>query len=186
MPTVFWDSQGSVLEHYQERGTTINSARYSEMLTDRLKPAIRSKRRGLLSKGVVLLHDNARPHTAAHTVETLCKLKFEVMVQPPYSPDLAPSDYHLFGPLKEALRGRRFTSGQEVKEAVYAWLAAQPKPSFRRASGSLCNDGPSALKINAVQCSDPGFIPDGIKNFNLYSGTGCVSFVCVLSYVASG
>ena len=130
MLTVFWDSQGPVLEHYQERGTTINSARYSEMLTDRLKPAIRSKRRGLLSKSVVLLHDNAHPHTAAHTAETLRKLKFDVMAHPPYSPDLAPSDYHLFGPLKEALRGRRFTSDQEVKEAVHAWLAAQPKAFF--------------------------------------------------------
>ena len=74
MLTVFWDSQGPVLEHYQERGTTINSARYSEMLTDRLKPAIRSRRRGLLLKSVVLLHDNARQHIAAHTAATLRKL----------------------------------------------------------------------------------------------------------------
>ena len=75
MPTMFWDSQGPVLEHYQERGTIINSARYSEMLTDKVKPAIRRRRRELLSKSVVLLHDNARPHTAAHTAETLRKLK---------------------------------------------------------------------------------------------------------------
>ena len=122
MLTVFWDSQGSVLEHYQERGTTINSVRYIEMLACRLKPEIRSKRRGLLTRGVVLLHDNA-----AHTTETLRKLKFKVMAHPPYSPDLAPSDYHLFSPLKEALRGRGFTSDQEVKEAVHAWLAAQLK-----------------------------------------------------------
>ena len=67
-----------------------NNKQYSEMLTDRLKPAIRSKRRGLLSKGAVLLHENARPHTAAHTAEMLRKLKFEVMAHPPYSPDLAP------------------------------------------------------------------------------------------------
>ena len=120
MLTEFWDSQGPVLEYYQERGTTINSAQYSEKLTDRLKPANRSKRRGLLSKSFVLLHDNARPHTAAHTVETLRKLKFEVMAHPLYSHDLAPSDYHLFGPLKEALRCRRFTSDQEVKEEVHA------------------------------------------------------------------
>ena len=108
----------------------INSAQYSEMLTDRLKSAIRRKHRGLLSKVVVLLHDNARPHTAAHTAEMLWKLKFEVMAHPPYSPDLVPPDYHLFGPLKEALRGSRFTSDQEVKEAVHAWLAAQLKTSF--------------------------------------------------------
>ena len=130
MLTVFWDSQGVVLEHYQEKGITINSARYSEMLIDKLKPAIRSKRRGLLSNGVVLLHDNARPHTAAHTVETLQKLNFEMLDHPPYSPDLAPSDFHLFGPLKQALRGRRFTSDEAVKEAVHSWLAAQPKTFF--------------------------------------------------------
>jgi hypothetical protein len=35
----FWDSQGPVLERYQERSTTINSARYSDVLTDRLNPA---------------------------------------------------------------------------------------------------------------------------------------------------
>ena len=85
-----------------------------------------SKLRGLLSKCVVLLHDNARPHTA----ETLRKLKFEVMTHPPYSPHHAPSDYHLFGPLKEALRGRCFTSDQEVKEAMHAGLAAQRKTFF--------------------------------------------------------
>ena len=128
MLTVFWDSQGPVLEHYQERGTTINSARYSEMLTDRLKPAIRSKRRGLLSKSVVLLYDNARPHTAAHTAEMLQELQFEVKAHPLYSPALALSDYHLFGPLKVVLRVRRFTSDQEVKEVLHVWLAAQPKP----------------------------------------------------------
>ena len=127
--TVFWDSQGPVLEHYQERGTTINSARYSEMLTDRLKPAIWSKCRGLLSK-VVLLHDNALPHTAAHTAEMLQKLKFEVMSHPPYSPNLAPFDYHLFGPLKEALRGCRFTLDQKGKEAVHAWHTVQLKTFF--------------------------------------------------------
>lgn len=68
MLTVFWDSQGPIMEHYQERGSTINSAPYSEMLIDKLKPEIWSKRWGQLSKGIVLLHDNARPHTAAHTV----------------------------------------------------------------------------------------------------------------------
>jgi histone-lysine N-methyltransferase SETMAR len=100
------------------------------MLTDWLKPATRSKPRGLLSKGVVLLHDNDRPHTAAHTAETLRKLKFDVMAHPSYSLDLASSDYHLFGPLKEALRGRRFTSDEVEKEAVHAWLASQPKTFF--------------------------------------------------------
>jgi hypothetical protein len=72
----------------------------------------------------VLLHDNA------HTAETLWKLKFNVMAHPPYSPDQASSDYHLFGPLIESLRDCRFTSDQEVKDAAHAWLTAQLKTLF--------------------------------------------------------
>jgi histone-lysine N-methyltransferase SETMAR len=58
------------------------------------------------------------------------QLGFELLQHPPYSPDLAPSDYHIFGPLKEALRGCRFTSNEEVKEAVHIWLREQPKNFF--------------------------------------------------------
>ena len=84
----------------------------------------------MLSKKVLLHHDNARPHTAAATVETVQQLGFKLLQQPPYSPDLAPSDYHIFSPLKEALRGHRFTSDEEVKEAVHAWLQEQHKCFF--------------------------------------------------------
>ena len=111
------------------RLTTDEVANHLQII-GRLKPEIWSKRRRQLSKGIVLLHDNARSHTAAHTVETLQKHKFEVLAHPPYSTNVAPSDYHLFGPLEEVLRGRRFTSAQELKEAVHAWLAAQPKTFY--------------------------------------------------------
>ena len=130
MLTVFWDSQGPILETYQERGTIVTSATYCDMLQRELKPAIRSKIRGKLSKEVLLLHDNARPHTTANTLETLKQLKREDMEHPPYSPDLAPSDFHLYGPLKDALRGRRFSCDDDVKAAVHQWLRAQPKTFF--------------------------------------------------------
>ena len=99
------------------------------MLQRELKPAIRSKRRGKLSKEILLLY-NAHPHTAAHTLETLKQLKWEAMEHPAYSPDLAPSDFHLFGPFKEALRGRQFSRDDDVKAAVHQWLRAQPKTFF--------------------------------------------------------
>ena len=92
-----------------------------------MKPANRSKRRGKLSKEILLLYDNARPHTAAHTLETPKQLKWEAMEHPAYSPDLAPSDFYLFGPLKNALWGRRFSSDDDVKAAVHQWLRTQPK-----------------------------------------------------------
>jgi len=84
----------------------------------------------MLSKKVLQHHDSAHPHTAAATVETVHQLGFELLQHPPYSPDLAPSSYHFFSPLKEALRGHRFTSDEEVKEVVHTWLREQPKSFF--------------------------------------------------------
>jgi hypothetical protein len=76
------------------------------------------------------LYDNARPHTAAHTLKPLKQLKREAMEHPAYSPDLAPADFHLLGPLKEALRRKRFSCNDYVKEAVHQWLRAQPNTFF--------------------------------------------------------
>ena len=79
---------------------------------------------------MLLLHDNARPHTANKTVETINQLGFEVLEHPAYSPDLAPSNYDLFGPLKNALQDHRFSTEKEVQEAVHKWLRDQPKTFF--------------------------------------------------------
>jgi hypothetical protein len=47
--TLFWDSQGAILQHYHEQDETINSSHHSELLRDKLKPAIWSKCQGQLS-----------------------------------------------------------------------------------------------------------------------------------------
>jgi histone-lysine N-methyltransferase SETMAR len=130
MLTTFWDSQGPILETYLERGTTGTSTTYCDMLQRGLKPAIHCKRRGKLSKGVLLLHDNACLHTVTCTLETLRKLKQKVMEHPAHSPHLAPSDLHLFVSLKEAVGGRRCRCHKDVKNAVHQWLCAQPKTLY--------------------------------------------------------
>ena len=45
-------------------------------------------------------------------------------VQPPYSPDIAPSDFYLFGYLKEVLKGQRFESPEELFSAIREILDA--------------------------------------------------------------
>jgi histone-lysine N-methyltransferase SETMAR len=70
---------------------------YCETLK-KLRGAIQNKRRGMLTSCVMLLRDNARPHTstAARTRALLEHFNWELFDHIPYSPDLAPSDYHLF------------------------------------------------------------------------------------------
>ena len=48
---------------------------------------------------------------------------------PPYSFDLAPSNYHLFGAIKDALRDKHYGNDKEVKITFKNWLCKQP-PEF--------------------------------------------------------
>ncbi|GFR68206.1 histone-lysine N-methyltransferase SETMAR [Elysia marginata] len=89
---------------------------------DFLGEAIRRKRPGQLTNGVILQHDNARPHTARVTQGWLEKYGWDILPHPPHSPDLTPSDYHLFGPLKRELVGKRFDDDKELVDHVWKWL----------------------------------------------------------------
>ena len=137
MLTLFWDELGVILEHYEPRRNTVNSATYADLLKNHLRPAIKSKQRGLLSTGVLLQHDNARPHTACSIVATIQDLSFECLPHPPHSPDLASSDFHVYGPLKEAMGDKSFRSDEEVQQAVQEWLRSQPKDFFSRGIHAL-------------------------------------------------
>ena len=76
----------------------------------------------MLTKGICLLQDNARPHIARQTVTLLDQFGWNIITHPPYSPDLAPCDYHLFPKLKEHLAGRGFSNDDEVKVTVQHFL----------------------------------------------------------------
>ena len=59
---------------------------------------------------------------AVKTLDLLNRFGWEIFSHPPYSPDLAPSDYHLFSKLKEFLGGKQFAGDDELKDAVNRWL----------------------------------------------------------------
>jgi histone-lysine N-methyltransferase SETMAR len=63
-------------------------------------------------------HENARPHTAAATQDLIATFGWEQFDHPSYSPDLAPSNFHVFLHLKNFLGGRWFHDDNRVKEAV--------------------------------------------------------------------
>jgi len=83
-----------------------------------------------LSEGVLLLHDNAPVHMSAKSQAANQQCGFQQLNHPPYIQDLAPSDYFLFRVTKKFLRGKRFSSDGEVKEAVTTWFEEQSKDFF--------------------------------------------------------
>ncbi|CAK9806173.1 Mariner Mos1 transposase [Anthophora plagiata] len=105
MLCIWWDMKGIVYFELLPPNKTIDSGVYCLQL-EKLNNAIKEKKPGLANrKGVVFLHDNARPHTSMQTKNKLLQLGWEVLRHPPYSPDLAPTDFYLFRSLQNALNG---------------------------------------------------------------------------------
>ena len=112
-------------------GETINEERYRTQLI-RLKRAIAKKRPEYATRheAIIFHDDNARPHVAIPVKNYLENSGWKVLAHPPYSPDLAPSDYHLFRPMQHALTGIRFTSEQGIKNWLDSFLATKPAQFF--------------------------------------------------------
>jgi hypothetical protein len=128
MITVFWDTNGVILVDVVTRGETINSDAYFKTL-QKLKQRYRRVRPNRKTEDMLIQHDNARPHTSLRNQEAIAKFGWNVLPHPSYSPDVAPSDFHLFGPLKDALRVTRF--------AVRAWLREEERSWYREGMHAL-------------------------------------------------
>uniref|UniRef100_A0A3B5BAW3 Mos1 transposase HTH domain-containing protein n=1 Tax=Stegastes partitus TaxID=144197 RepID=A0A3B5BAW3_9TELE len=132
--SVFWDSEGLLMIDFLQKGQTVKGDYYASRL-QKLKEAIKDKRRGKLQAGVLLLQDFTSVHTAQ--VEEAAKCGFELLPHAPYSPDLAPSDFYLFPKLRSHFGGRHFQSDDEVIRAVEEYLDAQDATFFREGIAKL-------------------------------------------------
>jgi len=71
---------------------------------------------------LVVHSDNAKPHTAKSTIEFMTHSNLTRAEYPPYSPDIAPSDFYLFGYMKRMLKGNCFSTRDELLNAITSIL----------------------------------------------------------------
>ena len=116
MLCIWWDQNGVLYYDLLKPGETINGKRYRTQLI-RLKRAIAEKRPEYATRheAIIFHHDNTRPHIAIPVMNYLENSGWEVLPHSTYSPDLAPSDYHLFRSMQNALTGIQFTSEQGTR-----------------------------------------------------------------------
>ena len=108
MLSVWWGVKRTIYRELLPDGCTVTTDLYCQHL-DRVVQKLKGK------QDRVYLHDNARLHVAKSTREKLLNLGWVISPQPPYSRDLAPTDYHLFRSLSNHLRENKFDDESKLE-----------------------------------------------------------------------
>jgi len=123
MLCVWWTTAGIVHFEFLESGKTITKDMYSPQLQTVATKLAKKEPAFVHRKGVLYHQDNAKPHTARMTLQVISSLGWELLRHPPYSPDFAPSDYHLFLAMDNYMRNRQFKTRDEVENAVVQFFS---------------------------------------------------------------
>ena len=123
MLCIWWDQKGIVYYELLKPGETITAIRYQQQLIN-LNQVLKEKRAEYAKRHdkVIFQHDNARPHVAKCVKETLKDLRWHVLAHPPYSPDIAPTDYHLLRSMQHSLAEQHFNCFEDVKKWLDDWI----------------------------------------------------------------
>ena len=132
MLTAFWNAGGIIFLDFLQRQETVTGEYYGELIQQ-----VRSKVRKPRGLPHWFLQDNAPVHTCRAALEKIGSAGFELVKHPPYSPDLAPSDYCLFNELKRHLRGTHFESAAALEETVRNCFGLLPPAFFLDAFKAL-------------------------------------------------
>ena len=127
MLCIWWDWKGVLYYELLPENQTINSNKYCSLL-DQLKAALYEKSSELVNRKRIIFHyNNARPHVSLMTRQKLSQLSWEVLIHPPYSPDIAPLDFYLFRSLQNSLNGKNFNSLEDCKRHLEQFFAQNDK-----------------------------------------------------------
>jgi len=123
MLCIWWDQKGFIYYELLKPGDSIIGRSVSATI-DSFEPCIARKRNTRHDK-VILLHDNVRPHVAKVVKKYLETLKWDVLLHPSYSPNIAPSDYWLFRRLQQVA-----DSLLSQKSKIGFKIGSPPKTSY--------------------------------------------------------
>ena len=145
MLSVFWDSTGIIHVDFANRATKINGNYYASLLE-----TTRSKRRKPYNHDLYLLHDNAPVHTSNVAQRSIERNDFVQLPHPPYSPDLAPSDFYLFGHLKRFLKGKHFVNIDALRDATEDFFSSCTPEFFEKAFDDLIRRWKKCIELKGL------------------------------------
>ena len=127
MLTVFWSVDGFHLVEFLPTETKFNTTYFVEHILPALAATLQMAVPGRRRIRYRLHCDNAGPHNSARSQALTNDHGFLRIPHPPYSPDLAPSDFYLFGNLKRQLENQEFVAPEDLLRRIVQILEAIPK-----------------------------------------------------------
>ncbi|GFS27711.1 transposase [Elysia marginata] len=124
LPNSFRDQTSAGSDHISVGDTRTN-------VLSQVKSAINVQRPKVSTSRTLLLRDNASPHKARVTTQSLRDIGIQALRNPAYSPDLAPCDFRLFPIRKDRLAGRKFDRIQDLAKAVTSELRTMPEEDYQ-------------------------------------------------------
>jgi histone-lysine N-methyltransferase SETMAR len=155
MLSIWWDIAGIIYWELLPPSTTVTATLYCNQL-DKLRKVLTEVRpRWVDERGKVrLLHDNAKPHVAKVTRKKLEKLRWQVLAHPPYSPDLSPSDYHLFRALSNFLKEKKYDDQEHMKNDLRSFFASLSPDFFIKGIMDLPHRWETVIDTNGDYIKD--------------------------------
>ncbi|GFS14951.1 transposase [Elysia marginata] len=136
MFTVFLKYSGPLVVDILPQCTTMTATYYAQNVPSQVKSPINEQRPKFSTSRTLLLHDNAGPHKAGATNQSLRDLGVQILPHFAYSADLAPCDFWLFPILKDRLAGRKFDRIQDLTKAENSENGPYRKKTTKACSGS--------------------------------------------------
>jgi histone-lysine N-methyltransferase SETMAR len=126
MVTIPWNPLGFHWLEALPKANTFNAEYYRVNIFTELLPF----RPQIDGRRLVIHADNAKSHTTRKCRAFCQENRLRLAVHPPYSPDLAPSDFFLFGHIKHYLQGIAFPLHEESLAAIHEILGAIARPTL--------------------------------------------------------
>ena len=191
MLCIWWCEKGVIYWELLPENTTLNAIKYRAQL-EKLETEVVKK--GWFSDKIYFQHDNAKPHVSKIVTEKIAEFGWELLPHPPYSPDLAPSDYHLFRSLSNYLRGKNFKNEEVLKIELQKFFDSKPQEFYAKGIHDLPRRWAEVIKTKGEYILDKLYLVFNLTSIFEICGTDSQNLpyemlsskqvICVKGYVA--
>jgi [histone H3]-lysine36 N-dimethyltransferase SETMAR len=152
--SVWWDKYGVVHFELLPPNRTITAEYYVGQL-ERLNQAIREKRPWLINQNrIYLQHDNSKPHTSKIISTKIKEFGWKKIDHPPYSPDIAPSDYYLFRSMSHYLKDKSFSTREEIEMSLLDYFSSKSQDFYKNGIEKLIERWKTVIDTNGEYIVD--------------------------------